>query len=157
MKRSINNKQKFRIPLIFFVATILFSAVLSVRAGLMPESQIDNSVDPKRRVNVPYLGVSSPVEYFEPAIFWFGQVTPTKNYADVRLWYFDDYMKITLHIIDRRLWFDESPSMATIEEWDAVSLFLKLNGAAGDAPDTSTYRLVSGLGGWQGSSSCLQG
>ena len=39
------------------------------------------------RVNVPELtGVP-----FTPAIFWFGKVDQTNNYADVRVWYYDPY------------------------------------------------------------------
>ena len=45
----------------------------------------------ERRINIPYLGADRPEDppddFFEPAIFWFGQVTPTINNADVRLWY----------------------------------------------------------------------
>ena len=61
------------------------------------------SLSPTPRVNVPELsGVP-----FTPAIFWFGKVDQTNNYADVRVWYYDtNYIKIVLHVIDRQLWYD---------------------------------------------------
>ena len=60
------------------------------------------SSSPTRRVNVPYLGVAPPVDDFTPAIFWLGQVDMTSNYADVRVYYYDDYLNVVVHIIDRR-------------------------------------------------------
>ena len=105
---------------------------------------------PVRRLNVPYLGPEPPddpvPQFFSPAIAWFGEVTPTKNYADVRIWYYDDYIKLMVNIIDRRLWFDTSPSAATLEEWDAISLYLNKDGNSGHTPSANSYRFVAQLG-----------
>lgn len=127
------------------VITAFFLIVTLGFASLYRPKSISASArnsQPLRRVNVPNLS-SGP---FEPAIFWFGQVTSTINNADVRMWYYDPYIELTLHIIDRRIWHDTSPSAASLEEWDAVTLFLDLDGNQGSSPDNSSYRLVMQFG-----------
>jgi hypothetical protein len=103
------------------------------------------------RVNVPHFAVDNifPDRFDEMAIFWLGRVTPTENYADVRIGYSDTAVEVRLGIVDRLLWFDETPSPGDLEAWDAVTLFLDLDGPTGIAPDTSAYRLVSQLS-WTG-------
>lgn len=54
-------------------------------------------------VNIPYLGSTSSNGNFVPDIFWFGEVTPTANYADVRTWHFDQEMRVVIHVVDKRL------------------------------------------------------
>ena len=144
-------RQKAQPEITVVVLLVVMTTMSYLLAGLAPRSGTASAaISPVvRRVNIPYLGNGPPVEFFEPAIFWFGQVTPTINNADVRLWYYDEYMKITVHIIDRRLWFDESPSLATLEEWDAVTLLMNLDGITGDSPTSNSYRLVAQL--WGGS------
>lgn len=43
------------------------------------------------------------------------------------------------------MWFSESPSPSTLPQWDAVSLFLHLDGPVGGAPTPASYRFVGGL------------
>lgn len=102
---------------------------------------------PTRRVNIPYLQ-DLP---FEPAIFWFGKVTPTSNNADVRLWYYDDSLIVVVHIIDRLHWQSSSGNIADLTNWDAFSLYLDLDGNSGTAPDQNSYRLDVQLGGLKAS------
>lgn len=81
-----------------------------------------------RRVNVPNLGTYPPAEgEFTPAIFWFGKVGPESNYADVRAYYYDTHIGVILHIIDRHVWYDTTPSVETLIEWDSVSLYFNTN------------------------------
>lgn len=95
-----------------------------------------------RRVNAPYDTVTALPRR---AIFWFGRVDPTNNYADVRVVYDDDQLYVTLHIFDRHTWFDTTPSTNTLTEWDAATLQLDLSGNSGSAPDGSSYRFVAQL------------
>jgi hypothetical protein len=107
-------------------------------------------VSPSRqtpRINAPYFG--DQVRYPETAIFWFGQVTPTENYADVRLGYTDQELFVHLTVFDRRLWYDPSPAVGTLTEWDAATLYLNLTGSRGDAPSTDAYRFIAQLNWWE--------
>jgi hypothetical protein len=108
-----------------------------------------NIHQPLRRANVPYLGIGPPAPLFIPSIFWFGQVTPASNYADVRMWYFDAYVKVMINIIDRRVWYDSSPSEADLAAWDAVTLYLNLDGNTDSAPTPTSYRFVAQFHQWE--------
>ena len=44
------------------------------------------------------------------AVFWFGRVTPTENYADVRVGYTSQELVLNVATFDRRLWYDDAPS-----------------------------------------------
>lgn len=104
-----------------------------------------------RRVNVPYLGSPSadypPDSEFTPAIFWFGRVEFNSNYADVRVWYYDDLIAIHLNIPDRELWFDPSSSLSQSQliSSDAVSVLLDLGGHSAPAPRSTSYWFVKQL------------
>lgn len=100
---------------------------------------------PKRQVNVPHLSEPLGQDFPRMAIFWFGKVTPTANYADVRVAYTSSELVVYVAIIDRRLWFATSPSPQTLTAWDAVTLLLHLDGNVGIAPTSSSYRFVGGL------------
>jgi hypothetical protein len=108
-----------------------------------PWSVSSQDPPPTRRVNVPTWSVGAP------AIFWFGEVNATSNYADVRLVYTEEYVEVFVHIIDRLLWKDLEPTTPTLTDWDAVTLYLDLDGNSGQVPDANAYRFVTQLNGWE--------
>jgi hypothetical protein len=145
------------------LSKLLFQAVSGISLILaiivMPANGLSKSPQPIsessssiiRRVNAPYLGTSpAAVTSFTPAIFWFGRVTPTDNYADNRVYYYDDYLKVVVHIIDRRLWEDNTRNVSDIPRWDAISLYLNRDGNAGDSPSPDSYRFDLELNNLQG-------
>jgi hypothetical protein len=85
------------------------------------------------RVNVPFF--ETDILYPETAIFWFGKVTPTENYAQVRVGFNQQELSVNLAAFDRQQWYDLEPSTATLQQWDAVTLFLAMG-------DGSVYRFV---------------
>src|SRR5207237_7090347 len=50
------------------------------------------------RINIPYF--NGPVPYNQTAIFWFGDVTSSDNYTDVRIGYNSSGLFIDLDIVD---------------------------------------------------------
>lgn len=114
------------------------STVSSFTATIFPQQQGQSSMP--RRVNAPY---NVPGE--EAAIFWFGRVTPTQNAVDVRLSYQEDYLYVRIAAMDRRLWFDTSPSLDDLTAWDAATLFLNTTGNVGLAPGPDSYRFEAQL------------
>ncbi|MFN3928674.1 MAG: hypothetical protein ACK4OK_03460, partial [Thermoflexus sp.] len=98
-----------------------------------------------RQVNAPRLSDPLGSEFPRMAIFWFGKVTLTANYADVRVAYTDSELVVYVAVIDRRLWFTTSPSPSTLTAWDAVTVLLHLDGNVGNTPTGSSYRFVGGL------------
>jgi hypothetical protein len=99
---------------------------------------------PPRRVNSPYFG-NNDVSISTAGIFWFGQVSPTSDYADVRVGYNATELYVLVSIFDQRLWYNPSPGSTSLTTWDATSLFLRLNGNTGGVPDQSTYRFDAQL------------
>jgi hypothetical protein len=98
------------------------------------------ALEPKvPRVNVPDL---TGVE-FTPAIFWFGRVDPSHNYADVRIYYHENGIGVVVHIIDRWLRYDTTPTIPELTGWDAVSLYLNMDANSGIAPGSNAYRFDS--------------
>jgi hypothetical protein len=110
------------------------------RVGKIPGSYI-------RRVNVPYFPNTFSLP--ETAVFWFGKVTPTENYADVRMGYSDNELFIRVAAFDQKLWYDSNPSPESLHAWDSVSLYLDLDGNQGDGLPTRSYRFDGMLNWWE--------
>jgi hypothetical protein len=104
-----------------------------------------------RRVNAPYFNVQDigQGEVSEMAIFWFGRVAPIEDYADVRVGYNNSELYVYMAAFDRRLWYDTSPAPSELTAWDAVTLYLNVNGNTGNALTTSAYRLDAQLNDWE--------
>ena len=132
--------RKFRIiytTFIFLAIQILL--IVGLQARIIQANQGITPSD--RRVNVPDLSGAS----FTPAIFWFGKVDPTSNNADVRVYYYDSQISVVVHIMDRLLWFDPSQSRANLTKWDAVSLYMNMDGDVGGVPGTNAFLFQSQL------------
>lgn len=136
MKRE---KRFLYLSLYLLVAPFLLNCIY------VPTPATGDSAVSGRRINVPYTPGADEPPLPPRSIFWFGQVTPTQNYADARLIYNDENLYVTLHIFDRYLWYDNNPTVETLTDWDAATLYLKLDGNSGDAPDEDSYRFVAQL------------
>lgn len=92
-------------------------------------------------LNIPYFE-GTEVNYHQAAVTWFGQVRGNENYADVRVGYNSNEIYVHVSVFDRFLWFDPSPDIYNLTEWDAVSLYLDLNGNSGTSLGSSMYRFT---------------
>ena len=101
-----------------------------------------------RRVNAPYFQQS--VRPSEAAVFWFGHIDALQNYADVRVAYTDQEVWIKVTVFDQWLWQDNAQTRtpASLETWDAASLFLDTAGGAA-SPSSTSFRLVGELSWWR--------
>jgi hypothetical protein len=100
-----------------------------------------------RRVHVPHF--DDTITWRDTAIFWFGRINASENYADVRVAYTDDDLCLRLQVFDRRVWYDTSPTPNDLTEWDAATMFLDLDGNVGDAPDANSYQFVAQFNWWE--------
>ncbi len=96
-----------------------------------------------RQVNAPYF--PNELVFDETAIFWFGKVTPTENYADVRVGYTRQELFVHVAIFDRLLWYDATPPVENLTAWDAVTLFLNRDAYQGSAPTVQSFRFIGQL------------
>lgn len=97
-----------------------------------------------RTVNAPFLNVENPYE--QMAIFWYGKVSQNETYSDVRVSYDNDSLLLNVATFDRQQWYDPNPNPAALNQWDSVSVYLQVDGAAVNAPNDKSYRIDAGLG-----------
>ncbi len=108
-----------------------------------------------RRVNVPFTqrtvdgGAFDTVMFPDGAIFWFGGVEETANYADARMVYNADALYVRFNVMDRLIW------CATVQNngascentdpanLDAISLYINTGGNIGSVPTPTSYRFVA--------------
>lgn len=123
-------------------------AFLDLHSTPVPPSQQTTeqvAIAHRLRVNAPY-----NVPGHEAAVFWFGQVTPDDNYADMRIGYRDEYLFVHVNIMDRRLWYDVTPSPGELTDWDAVSLYLDVTSdSEASSFAGSRYRFDAQLVWWE--------
>jgi uncharacterized repeat protein (TIGR01451 family) len=125
-------------------AQLLICCALLVGLWSRPPTQAQAT----RRVNAPRFG--GDVLFSEMAVFWFGQVGPYENYADVRVGYNDQSLRVYVAAFDRRVWYDDtSPSAAELADWDAVTLYLDRDLDGGNAPGSDDYRFVAQFSWWE--------
>ena len=123
---------------------VVLLALVVAGPSVFPGSKADG---PIRRVNVPYF--SGDVRFSQAAILWFGRVTPTTNYADVRVGYNDEELWVHVAVFDRRLWYDTAPSPETLAAWDSATLLIAADGNVGAALNASDYRFTGQLNWWE--------
>jgi hypothetical protein len=144
------HKVRRRLILGFSLGLLICLLVLSSRSpALNALSADDTSTEILRRVNVPYTVLLEGIPASARAVFWFGQVNPTTNYADVRMIYNPQALYVTLHIFDRQLWYDTSPAESDLTAWDAVSLYLERANPGSSALSAASYRFIAQLNHWQ--------
>ena len=78
-------------------------------------------------------------------MFWFGAVSPTSTYSDVRVGYTDAEVYVFVSTIDRLLWYNTANPQQDLTAWDADTLYLGLNGPTGAIPDARAYRFDAEL------------
>jgi hypothetical protein len=93
------------------------------------------------RINAP--GFTGPIPFEQTAIAWFGNVSPSQNYADIRVGYNTTEIYVHLNIIDRALWNTPNPTPQTLTDWDAVTVLLDTSG--GNNQSAASWRFVAQL------------
>lgn len=96
-----------------------------------------------RTVNAPRF--TGAVAANQAAVFWFGAVSPSSNYSDVRVGYTDTELYVYVSTFDRLLWYNTINPQQDLIAWDTDTLYLSLNGPTGGAPDARTYRFDAEL------------
>jgi len=96
-------------------------------------------------LNLPFFG-SNAVTYGQSAITWYGKVTTTENYTDIRAGYNNSELFIYLQVFDKRLWYDPNPtSTSDLTKYDAVSVFIDTSNLASVSPTANTFKFVTQL------------
>lgn len=83
------------------------------------------SLDRLPRINLPYFTGEIPFE--QMAIAWFGRVSSTTNYTDIRAAYNGEELYLYFAVFDRSLWYLPSLTVRQLQQADAVTVFLQTN------------------------------
>ncbi|RPI87001.1 MAG: DNRLRE domain-containing protein [Chloroflexi bacterium] len=110
----------------------------------LPLVSLHSNSGPLPTIHIPYF--DGEISYPETAVFWFGKVNLTENYADVRAGYSSDELYINLGIFDRRIWYNKFPTLSELSSWDAVSIYLDTQGLKGSKPSESSYLIQGQFG-----------
>lgn len=135
--------------ILIFIGTVMVPQPTRAQSGTtvyLPLIQRNfNPLAGQRIVNAPFLDVADITgqKFNEMAIFWFGRVSQTENYTDVRVGYNSTELVIYTATIDRRLWYDQSPAVADLTAWDSVTVLLDLDGVVDGRPTSNSYRFVA--------------
>lgn len=123
-----------------FLKALLLIFLFGLVAALPSAPTYSQTSSDRPRVNAPYSEHESPPPPAH-AVFWFGEVTPTTNYADTRIAYNDEALFVTVHIFDRKIWYDNGA--ADLTQWDAVAVHLDPDGPVGGSPSEDSYRFIA--------------
>jgi hypothetical protein len=130
---------------------LLLGLLLSLLAGYRqptPPAQAQTAAS-LRRVNVPF---AAQVDWAQSAIFWFGeneQGVPSRNYADVRLLYTAEALRVRVVVADYYLWYPDNPSAADdLTQYDAVAIYLDTGFDRAATPQTDDFFFLVGAHHW---------
>ena len=102
---------------------------------------------PSRRIDMPYFTTAVP--FNQTAIFWFGDVTPTDTYTDVRVGYNSSGLYIDLQVADQYLWYDTNTSAPNISLYDNASIYLNTTSSASSLAAQQSYKFQAGVNGYK--------
>jgi hypothetical protein len=103
-----------------------------------------------RRVNAPYYTGDLDAQGLYTAIAWFGQVTSSRNYTDMRIGYTSTELYIRLLVFDRLICYNPNPASPTaLTSFDSASIYVRLIGNSGNVPDNNTYRFDAQFSDWE--------
>src|SRR5947209_8256416 len=96
-------------------------------------------------INVPYFTTAVP--FNQTAIFWFGDVTSTDTYTDVRIGYNSSELYIDLQIVDHYLWYDPTTSSPDVTKGDNATIYLNTTANGSGVLDRS-YKFQAEFNGY---------
>src|SRR5215472_341659 len=99
-----------------------------------------------QHINAPFF--SGPVPFNKTAIFWFGNITSTDNYTDVRVGYNSSELYIDLRIVDRYLWYDTNKSAPNLNFGDNASIYLNTVNSGSSSLDQYSYKFQAAVNGY---------
>jgi hypothetical protein len=99
-----------------------------------------------QRINAPFF--SGPVPFNQAAILWFGDITSTDNYTDVRIGYNSSEMYIDLRIVDHYLWYDTNTSAPNLNLGDNASIYLNTVNSGNSSLDQHSYKFQAAVNGY---------
>jgi len=98
-------------------------------------------------INVPFFTTAVP--FNQTAIFWFGDVTSTHNYTDVRIGSNSSELYIDLHVVDRYLWYDPKTQAPNLNYGDNASIYLNTISNSSTTLGKQSYKFQAAVNGYK--------
>jgi hypothetical protein len=98
-------------------------------------------------INVPYFPNSVP--FNQTAIFWFGTISSSTTYTDVRIGYSNSELYVDLRNVDRYLWYDTNKTNPNLNNGDNASLYLSTSNATNTQLDAHSYQFQTAVNGYK--------
>ena len=135
-------------------STLIFCIILSVTASSFGNSLLHSSkpyaraaASPIQRIFVPFFTTAVP--FNQTAIFWFGDITSTDNYTDVRVGYNRSELYIDLRIVDRYLWYDPNVQAPDLTKGDNATIYLNTAQNVSNILDRHSYKFQAAVNGYK--------
>jgi hypothetical protein len=109
---------------------------------------------PLPRINAPFFPTTVPFNH--TTIFWFGAISSSTTYTDVRLGYSKSELYLDLRIVDRYLWYDPNKQAPNLNSGDNASLYLSTTNATNTQLDAHAYQFQTTVNGYKQSPSYQQ-
>jgi len=131
---------------------LLFGIILSVTSSLW--NNLWYSHNPSARAAAPLPAINAPyfpnaVPFNQTAIFWFGAISSSTTYTDVRIGYSNSELYVDLRIVDRYLWYDPNKTAPNLNNGDNASLYLSTSNATNTQLDGHSYQFQAAVNGYK--------
>src|SRR5436853_2941696 len=145
------DKRRLRwVALISLLIIILLGAIVSFTTPFWSSLGLKHPFKPAnkgasvlvRRINIPYFQ-NSAVPFDQTAIFWFGSVSSSDNFIDVRMGYNNSELYVDLHIVDRYVWYDPHAQAPNLSIGDTATLYLSTTPNGSSATNQYSYKFVA--------------
>lgn len=140
----MGRQRHLRLAITCFILGIALAVASSSWYAVGPSSTLTaKAAGSPALIHIPFFTTAVP--FNQTAIFWFGDVSPTDNYIDVRIGYNASELYIDLRIVDQYLWYDANAKAPNLAIGDNATVYL--NTSPGGSIDQHTYKFQAGATG----------
>src|SRR5262249_33583920 len=132
---------------------LLFGIMLSVTSSFWnsiwytSKSSAQAAAPTLPTINAPYF--PNAVPFNQTAIFWFGTLSSSTTYTDVRIGYSNSELYVDLRNADRYLWYDTNKRAPNLNSGDNASLYVSTINATNTQLDVHTYQFQAAVNGYK--------
>jgi hypothetical protein len=100
-----------------------------------------------QQINIPYFKTAVP--FNQTAIFWFGDITSTDTYTDVRIGYNSSELYVDLQIADRYLWYDTNTAAPNVTIGDNAAIYVNTTTDGSNLLPQHSYKFQAAVNGYK--------
>ena len=144
-----NNRAWLPLATTILIISIALSVTSSVWNSLWHSSNqsVQAAATSVPSINAPFFPDAVP--FNRTAIFWFGAVSSSTIYTDVRLGYSNSELYVDLRIMDRYLWYDVNKTAPNLNSGDNASLYLSTSNTTNTQLDAHAYQFQTAVNGYK--------